>query len=97
MPVATTGMGRRVRTSLDIPQGLQRRIRKAVQRGVVRSQNALIVQAVEAYLAQLERDEIDAQFAAMEHDESYQALHRQIETEFARSEWEAWQAVGSER
>ena len=97
MPVATTDLEERVRTSLDLPQGLRERIRQAVQRGVARSQNALIVQAVEEYLAQLERDWIDAQFAEMEHDKGYQVLNRQIEREFARSDWEALQTVGDQR
>jgi Arc/MetJ-type ribon-helix-helix transcriptional regulator len=93
MPVATTDLEERVRTSLDLPQGLRKKIRHAVQQGVAKSQNALIVQAVEEYLAQLERDWIDAQFAEMEHDEGYQALNRQIEEEFARSDWEALTTV----
>ena len=97
MPVATTDLEERVRTSLDLPQRLRERIRQAVQRGVARSQNALIVQAVEEYLAQLERDWIDAQFAEMEHDKGYQVLNRQIEREFARSDWEALQTVGDQR
>ena len=53
--------------------------------------------AVEEYLAQLERDWIDAQFAEMEHDKGYQVLNRQIEREFARSDWEALQTVGGQR
>jgi Arc/MetJ-type ribon-helix-helix transcriptional regulator len=93
MPVATTDLEERVRTSLDLPQELRERIRQAVQQGIAKSQNALIVQAVEEYLAQLERGWIDAQFAEMEHDESYQALNRQIEGEFARSDWEAFTTV----
>jgi Arc/MetJ-type ribon-helix-helix transcriptional regulator len=97
MPDATTDLEERVRTSLDLPQGLRERIRQAVHQGVAKSQNALIVQAVEEYLAQLERDWIDAQFAEMEYDEDYQALNRQIEEEFARSDWEALQTVGAQQ
>jgi Arc/MetJ-type ribon-helix-helix transcriptional regulator len=97
MPVATTDLEERVRTSLDLPQGLRARIRQAVQQGVARSQNALIVRAVEEYLAQLEQDWIDAQFAEIEHDEGYQALNRQIEEEFDRSGWEALQTVGGQQ
>lgn len=105
MSVVTTDLEGRVRISLDLPQRLQERIRQAIQQGVAKSQNALIVQAVEEYLAQpfdrlrtpLERDWIDAQFAEMEHDEGYQALNRQIEREFSRSDWEALQTVGGQR
>jgi len=97
MPVVTTDLEERVRTSLDLPQELRERIRQAVQQGIAKSQNALIVQAVEEYLAQLERDWIDAQFAEMEHDEGYQALNCQIEAEFARSDWEALQTVEGQR
>ncbi len=105
MPVATMDLEERVRTSLDLPQELRERIRQAVQQGIAKSQNALIVQAVEEYLAQpfdrlrtpLEQDWIDAQFAEMEHDEGYQALNRQIEAEFARSDGEVqkWQNLSS--
>lgn len=96
MPVATADLEERVRTSLDLPQELRDRIRQAVQQGVAKSQNALIAHAVEEYLAQpfdrlrtpLEQGWIDTQFAQIEHDEDYQALNRQIEAEFARSDWE---------
>ncbi|HED03402.1 MAG TPA: hypothetical protein ENI60_01365 [Candidatus Fraserbacteria bacterium] len=54
-----------------------------------RSRNRLIVQAVEAYLRQLEEALIDAQFAEMEHDERYGELSLQLSREFERSDWEA--------
>jgi hypothetical protein len=45
----------------------------------------------------LEQDWIDAQFAEMEHDESYQVLNRQVEAEFACSDGEVqkWQNLSS--
>ena len=52
--------------------------------------NALIITALEQFLADLERQEIDHQFAMMAQDESYLALNEQISESFADSDWEAF-------
>lgn len=64
----------RVRTTVDLPAAVRDRVQQAVERGAARSQNALIVQAIEQWLKDLEREWLDAQFAAMESDESYRSL-----------------------
>ncbi len=93
----TTSRAGRVRTSLDLPRDLREQIKKAVHRGAAKSQNALIVQAVEEYLDRFEEEWIDEQFAQMEHDERYQALNLQIAREFESSDWEALQITEGDR
>ena len=83
----------RVRTTVDLPTVLRERIKEALERGAAKSQNALIVEAVERFLADLERAWLDAQFAEMVNDEAYQALQLTIAREFALVDWEAWQTV----
>lgn len=93
----TTSRAGRVRTSLDLPRDLQEQIKQAVHRGAAKSQNALILRAVEEYLDRLKKEWIDEQFAQMEHDERYQALNLQIAREFEVSDWEALQIVESDQ
>jgi len=59
---------------------------EALHRGAARSRNALIIEALETYLKELEKCWIDEQFAQMENDEPYKALNLQIAEEFAVSE-----------
>jgi len=73
----------RIRTTLDLPVSLRDRIQSAIKQGAAPSQNSFIVQALEEYLARLEEARIDAEFAQMEGDESYQTLQLQIAAEFA--------------
>lgn len=79
-----------VRTTLTLPVDLVKRSQHFVDDGIVPNRNALIVTALERFLLELERQEIDRQFAAMAEDEAYQALNQQIADEFAESDWEAW-------
>lgn len=79
-----------VRTTLTLPVDLVKRSQHFIDDGIVPNRNTLIVTAVERFLLELERQEIDRQFAAMAEDESYQTLNQQIADEFAESDWEAW-------
>lgn len=81
----------RTRLTVDLPKALVERADALVRRGAARSRNRLIVQAIEAYLKQLEEALIDAQFAEMEHDERYIAEQLRLAQEFERSDWEALQ------
>jgi metal-responsive CopG/Arc/MetJ family transcriptional regulator len=78
-----------IRTTVTLPSGLIDRSQHFVEKGVVPSRNALIIAAVERFLIELERVEIDRQFAAMQEDEDYQALNEEIANAFAESDWEA--------
>ena len=81
------------RTTVDLPADLLDRAQHLVEHGAIRSRNSLIVTALEKYLDQMEREAIDAQFAAMATDESHQRLMVSITEEFARSDWEALNEV----
>jgi Arc/MetJ-type ribon-helix-helix transcriptional regulator len=94
MPGATyTTTQDKVRTTIDLPVHMRNRVQQAVERGAARSQNALIVQAIEQWLKNLERGWLDAQFAAMESDEGYRSLQLVIAEEFVPLEREAWQTA----
>ena len=81
-----------VRTTIHLPKKLMKRSQQLVKGGKVRSRNALIIVALEQFLDEWERKEIDAQFAVMAEDTAYQSLSLGIENEFAESDWEALQA-----
>lgn len=83
----------KVRTTVDLPLTVKERIEQALERGAAKSQNALIIQAIESFLEDLERAWIDAQFAEMADDEPYQVLQLKIAEEFAPADWETWQVV----
>ena len=83
------------RLTVDLPKAFVEQADALVRRGVARSRNRLIHQAVEVYLKQLEEASIDAQFAEMEHDQRYCDLSLKITSEFERSDWEALR-VGEE-
>lgn len=78
-----------VRTTITVPVDLLNRSQYFIEQGNVPSRNALIITALERFLLELERQEIDRQFEAMATDESYQTLNEQIANEFADSDWEA--------
>jgi predicted transcriptional regulator len=79
----------RTRLSIDLPTELVKQADTLVARGVARSRNRLILQAIETYLKHLEETHIEAQFAKMEHDERYRSLSLQIAGEFEHADWEA--------
>ncbi|MCB0014279.1 MAG: hypothetical protein KDE34_20340 [Anaerolineales bacterium] len=78
-----------VRTTVKLPSVLVEKSQHFVDAGWVPNRNALIVAALERFLAELERQEIDRQFASMADDESYNALQEELAEEFAKSDWEA--------
>lgn len=78
-----------VRTTLTLPVDLLKRSQHFVDGGIIPSRNALIITALEQYLLELERQEIDHQFEAMADDEAYQAMNEQISESFAESDWDA--------
>lgn len=78
-----------VRTTVTLPANLVKRSERFVEKGVIPSRNALIVAALEYFLAELEEREIDQAFAAMAEDKEYQLLDERLAEEFADSDWEA--------
>lgn len=82
-----------VRTTITVPTDLIKRSQPFIDGGNIPSRNALIVTALEHFLNELERQDIDRQFEAMVKDEAYQILNQQLAEDFAESDWEAL-AVG---
>ena len=79
-----------IRTTLALPADLLEAVDRLVEQGKARSRNDLIANALRRELAVLERAVLDAEFRQMETDADYQRETRQILTEFAQSDWEAW-------
>ena len=79
-----------VRTTVTLPANLLRRSQDLVDSGQVPNRNALIVAALEQFIADLEREAIDRQFAAMAEDTGYQAFQTEMAESFAESDWEAF-------
>ena len=77
------------RTTVTVPTELLERSQHFIDSGAAPNRNALIVAALEHFLNELERQEIDRQFEAMAEDDSYQEMNRQLAEDFAESDWEA--------
>jgi metal-responsive CopG/Arc/MetJ family transcriptional regulator len=75
--------------AVTLPVSLVKRSQRFIDNGTVPSRNALVVAAVERFLIELERQEIDQQFAVLADDLAYQELNVQMSEEFADSDWEA--------
>lgn len=88
---ATTKKYNTVRTTVSLPVELLQRSQQLIDQGLLPNRNELIIVALENFLAELERQTIDEQFAAMMDDADYQALNEAIATEFEESDWEALQ------
>ena len=81
----------RVRTTIDIPQQLWKKVKAVIRDRNMKSQNTFIIQALEAYVQQLEEAWIDKEFTRINRDERYKSLNLQIAKEFSSSDWEAFQ------
>ena len=78
-----------VRTTVTVPTDLIKRSQRFIDEGSIPSRNALIVSALEHFLKELERQEIDRQFEALAEDEPYQTMNRHLAETFAESDWKA--------
>ena len=89
MPQALFNSQDTVRTTVTLPASLLKRSQKLIDSGQVPNRNVLIVSALERLLAELEREEIDRQFAAMADDADFQKLQTEMAESFEDSDWEA--------
>lgn len=64
-----------IRTTVNLPAELLQRSQKLIDEGLIPNRNTLIVLALENFLAEMERQTIDEQFAAMMDDKDYQLLN----------------------
>lgn len=88
MPQALLNNQETVRTTVTLPADLLKRGQKLIDSGQVPNRNVLIISALERLLAELERAEIDRQFAAMADDAAYQTLQTEMAESFDESDWE---------
>lgn len=77
-----------IEIAITLPVDVLHRLQNLVDMGIVNSQNAFFAAAIEQYLAKLESEEIDRQFATLADDEIYQQMIVSLATEFAISDWE---------
>ena len=78
-----------VRTTVALPTEIVERSQRFIGKGAFPNRNAFILTALERYLVELERAEIDDQFALMAEDPEYLALNEQIVEYFADTDWES--------
>lgn len=79
----------RVRTTITLPSDLLERSQRFIDDGTAPNRTVLIETALEHLLNELERGEIDRQFAVLADDESYADMNKAMAEEFAESDWEA--------
>ena len=85
--------GKRVRTTVALPEDLLGAVDLAVREGRARSRNEFLSRALRRELADLERARIDEAFGAMAEDPFYRAEAEDLAGEFDRPSWEALRAV----
>ncbi len=86
---------RKVQTTLRLPRDLYEQAcsRAEANHGGAASLNDFIVAALNAYLQMLQRRQVDAAFAGMANDASYQKQAVGLAESFAESDWEAFETV----
>ncbi len=78
------------RTTISLPKGLLAGVDRLVHDGLAVSGSQLIAAAVEAELRRRQREQINAQFAAMASGADYRAETAQLMREFSTTGRETW-------
>ncbi len=84
---------RKVRMTITLPADLFEAMDTIVRAGVAESRNAFLERAIRRQLAVTRRAGVDAEFAQMVNDPTYQKEALQVADEFAEADWEALQAA----
>jgi Arc/MetJ-type ribon-helix-helix transcriptional regulator len=82
-----------VRTTVTLPVELVERTQGFVERGILPNRSAAITAALEYFLDEVERQEIDRAFGALADDAAYRAMSEEVAESFATSDWEAFIAA----
>jgi metal-responsive CopG/Arc/MetJ family transcriptional regulator len=77
------------RTTITLPTRLLERVNAAIDGGLLPNRNVAIAAALETYLDEMERQEIDRQFAAVAGDAAYRQLNEELAEAFADADWQA--------
>jgi L-lactate utilization protein LutC len=80
-------------TTVRLPRNVYERAKTVVVRSQASSFNEFVVQAIEEKVRRLTEAEIDAAFAQMADDADYQRSSIALASEFAKSDWEAFQSA----
>jgi hypothetical protein len=94
----TNQIGKKVRTTVSIPEQLYEEARSLVGEKVTPtgSINGFFVSAIHAYVKLIKRRQIDAEFAGMSMDTEYQREAGRISQEFSQSDWETFERAEKE-
>jgi len=84
---------RKVRTTVALSADLLEAMDAIVERGAADSRNDFLERAIRTQLAASRRAAIDAEFAHMAGDRTYQNEAVQVTEEFAEADWEALRAA----
>lgn len=86
-------MPRRLRTTVALSAELLEEMDARVQQGEADSRNDFLEKALRNQLAASRRSAIDAEFALMASDHTYQREAVEVAEEFAEADWEALRAA----
>ncbi|MGA7931821.1 MAG: hypothetical protein WCA20_38200 [Candidatus Sulfotelmatobacter sp.] len=78
-------------TTVRLPRHVYERAKTVVVQSQASSFNEFVIQAIEEKVRRLTEAEIDAAFAQMAHDADYQRNSIALASEFAKSDWEAFE------
>lgn len=84
---------KKVRTTIALSADLLEAMDAIVEKGAVESRNDFLERAIRTQLAASRRAAIDAEFAQMASDRTYQNEAVQVAEEFAEADWEALRAA----
>ena len=84
------------RTTVALPKELLDAVDQAVDTGIAKSRNDLLVAALRQYLAKQRRAAIDTAFAGMASDTDYLAEADLLDRGLDRSSWEALEVAESQ-
>jgi len=87
---------RKIRTTVALSAGLLEAMDALVEEGAAESRNDFLEAAIRKELAASRRAAIDAEFAQMASDRTYQAEAARVAGEFAEADWEALRAAERE-
>ena len=79
-------------TTVRLPRHVYERAKTVVVQSQASSFNEFVVEAIEEKVRRLTEAEIDAAFAQMAHDADYQRNAIALASEFAKSDWEAFES-----
>lgn len=85
------------RTTVSLPTRLVERTQMFIDRGLLPNRSAAIAAALESFLDEIERQEIDHAFETLGSDADFARVSEELDDAFAESDWQALLTAESER